>query len=81
MHPEEATQFYRSGTRATSCDCLWKIAFRPPGNHRRRTNRRASCLLYRCRLLRLHTRVVNHLDALAKNEGLVIRSGWSRARR
>ena len=38
-------------------------------------------LLHRCRLVRLRTRMMNQLDALAKNEGLVIRKGWSRARR
>lgn len=38
-------------------------------------------LLHRCRLVRLRTRMMNQLDALAKNEGLVMRKGWSRARR
>jgi transposase len=38
-------------------------------------------LLHRCRLVRLRTRVMNQLDAMAKNEGLCGQAGWSRNRR
>ena len=38
-------------------------------------------LLHRCRLVRLRTRVINQLDGLAKNEGLLGQGGWSQKRR
>jgi transposase len=131
MHPEEATQFYRSmgsrqvrvGMEATGsfrwfqrllAELAQELLLGDPGAihgtqpRKQKTDKRDArhllrllvedrfpavwqppqaneqtrqLLLHRCRLVRLHTRVVNQLDALAKNEGLVSRSGWSRARR
>lgn len=38
-------------------------------------------LLHRCRLVQLRTRVQNQLDAVAKNQGLLLQRGWSGKRR
>jgi len=38
-------------------------------------------LLHRCRLVRLRTRVMNQLDGMAKNEGVLSAGGWSQKRR
>jgi len=38
-------------------------------------------LLHRCHLVRLRTRVMNRLDGMAKNEGVLIARGWSEKRR
>jgi transposase len=38
-------------------------------------------LLHRSRLVRLRTRVTNQLEAIAKNEGLILPGGWSGKRR
>jgi len=38
-------------------------------------------LLHRCHLVRLRTRVMNRLDGMAKNEGVLIARGWSQKRR
>ncbi len=38
-------------------------------------------LLHRCRLVRLRTRVMNQLDGMAKNEGVLSARGWSAKRR
>ena len=42
---------------------------------------RRQLLLHRCRLVRLRTRVVNQLDGMGKNEGLLGARGWSGQRR
>jgi transposase len=51
--------------------------WQPPAAH----EQTRQLLLHRCRLVRFRTRVMNQLDALAKNEGLCDRAGWSRNRR
>jgi transposase len=38
-------------------------------------------LLHRCRMVRLRTRIMNQLDSIAKNEGLVGSRSWSAKRR
>ena len=53
------------------------VVWQPPVEN----ERTRQLLLHRCRLVRMRTRVMNQLDGMAKNEGLLVRGGWSRKRR
>ena len=84
-----------SGMRSTFWVCWWRVVFPPSGSRQPRTNNcgNCCCIAAACHpsdedlslgtpaLVRLHTRVTNQLEGMAKNEGLLVPGGWSGKRR
>jgi transposase len=58
-------------------DDRFPVVWQPPANN----ERLRQLLLHRCRLVRMRARIKHLLDAIAKNEGLVGKAGWSEKRR